>query len=570
MHISLHRVKNEMEMISQILKLLGSLAMFLYGMNQMSSGIQKATGNKLRSLLKNITSNPFKGVLTGLGITAIIQSSSATTVFVVSFVSAGLLTLTQAIGVIMGANIGTTVTAWIISLFGFKFDIATLSIPLFLLGFIMQQFRKDKSKNIGEFIIGFSLLFLGLSLIKSSVPDLGSTPHVLSFLENWTGFGIWSLLLFVITGTVLTLILQSSSATMAITLIMLSQEWIPFDMGVAMVLGENIGTTITANIAASMGSTDARRAALAHTVFNVFGVIWALILFRPFVTLDIYIVSRIGEFSPLTGLAMFHTLFNTVNTLILIRFTPHIERLVCKLIPGKPENSEDIYTLRYISGGPVATPELGAQQALLETIHFATISQREVNLIRDAVDQLQTDSFDKPKDRLVKYEVIADNIEKEIAVFLTSLMENETSQHTQALSNTLFRIISELESLGDSGECISRILSRLKEYGNLTDDRKNGIYMMLASLQEAYDTMIENLKAADSTNLSRYESQALNNEISINTLRDRLRDEEYSRIESGQTDYAVSTLYLDIIAELERMGDYIINISQAVSKYGNS
>lgn len=207
---------------------------------------------------------------------------------------------------------------------------------------------------------------------------------------------------------------------------------------------------------------------------------------------------------------------------------------------------------------------------MLETIHFATISQREVNLIRDAVDQLQTDSFDKPKDRLVKYEVIADNIEKEIAVFLTSLMENETSQHTQALSNTLFRIISELESLGDSGECISRILSRLKEYGNLTDDRKNGIYMMLASLQEAYDTMIENLKAADSTNLSRYESQALNNEISINTLRDRLRDEEYSRIESGQTDYAVSTLYLDIIAELERMGDYIINISQAVSKYGNS
>jgi len=557
-------------MISQIFKLLGSLAMFLYGMNQMSSGIQKATGDRLRSLLRNITSNPFKGVLTGLGITAIIQSSSATTVFVVSFVSAGLLTLTQAIGVIMGANIGTTVTAWIISLFGFKFDIATLSIPLFLLGFILQQFKKDRSRNIGEFIIGFSLLFLGLSLIKGAVPDLSSTPQVLAFMQNWTGFGVFSLLLFVIAGTILTLILQSSSATMAITLIMLSQEWIPFEMGAAMVLGENIGTTITANIAASMGSTDARRAALAHTVFNVFGVIWALVLFRPFVALDISIVSSMGEFSPLVGLAMFHTLFNTINTLLLIWFTPHIEKLVCRIIPGKPENSDDIYMLRYISGGPVATPELGAQQAMLETIHFATISQREVTLIRDAVDQLHTNSFNKPRERLVKYEVIADNIEKEIAVFLTSLMENETSQRTQALANTLFRIISELESLGDSGECISRILSRLKENGILTEERKQGIYMMLEGLQDAYDTVISCLKSADNPDLTDYAGQALRNEININCFRDRLRDEEYARIESGQTDYAVSTLYLDIIEELERMGDYIINIAQAVQKYQNS
>lgn len=553
-------------MVSQILKLLGSLAMFLYGMNQMSSGIQKSTGNKLRSLLKNITSNPFKGVLTGLGITAIIQSSSATTVFVVSFVSAGLLTLSQAIGVIMGANIGTTITAWIISLFGFKFDIAALSIPLFLIGFIMQQFRQDKSKNIGEFIIGFSLLFLGLSLIKSSVPDLSSNPQILAFLKNWTGFGVGSLLLFVVTGTVLTLVLQSSSATMAITLIMLSQEWIPFEMGAAMVLGENIGTTITANIAASMGTTDARRAALAHTVFNVFGVIWALLLFKPFVRLDISIVSSMGEFSPLVGLAMFHTLFNTINALILIWFTPQIEKLVCRLIAGKPDSKDDKYTLRYISGGPVATPEIGVQQAMLETIHFATISQREVSLIRDAVDQIDADSFDKTKERLVKYEVIADNIEKEIAVFLTSLMENETSQRTQALAKTLFRIISELESLGDSGECISRLLNRLKGKGTLSIERKQGIYLMLEELQKAYDTVISYLMNADNPHTADYAGQALNNEININSLRNRLRDEEYSRIESGQTDYAVSTLYLDIISELERMGDYIINIAQAVQK----
>jgi phosphate:Na+ symporter len=554
-------------MITQILKLLGSLAMFLFGMNQMSTGIQKATGDKLRSLLKNITSNPIKGVLTGLGITAIIQSSSATTVLVVSFVSAGLLTLTQAIGVIMGANIGTTLTAWIISLFGFKFDIAALSIPLFLLGFIMQQFRKDKSKDIGKFIIGFSLLFLGLSLIKSSVPDLSGNNQVLEFLKDWTGYGFGSLLLFVVTGTVLTLVLQSSSATMAITLIMLSQEWIPFEMGAAMVLGENIGTTITANIAASMGTTDARRAALAHTVFNVFGVIWAVVLFKPFVKLDIFIVSSMGEFSPLVGLAMFHTLFNTINTLVLIWFTPQIEKLVCGLIAGKPESKDDKYTLRYISGGPVATPELGAQQAMLETIHFATISQREVSLIRDAVDKIDTDGFENTRKRLVKYEVIADDIEKEIATFLTSLMENETSQHTQTLTNTLLRIISELESLGDSGECISRILNRLKGFGTLSIERKQGIYMMLEGLQDAYDTVISCLENYDNPHLTDYAGQALKNEIAINSLRNRLRDEEYSRIESGQTDYAVSTLYLDIIAEIERMGDYIINIAQAVHKY---
>lgn len=554
-------------MITQILKLLGSLAMFLFGMNQMSTGIQKATGDKLRSLLKNITSNPIKGVLTGLGITAIIQSSSATTVLVVSFVSAGLLTLTQAIGVIMGANIGTTLTAWIISLFGFKFDIAALSIPLFLLGFIMQQFRKDRSKDIGKFIIGFSLLFLGLSLIKSSVPDLSGNTQVLEFLKNWTGYGFGSLVLFVVAGTVLTLVLQSSSATMAITLIMLSQEWIPFEMGAAMVLGENIGTTITANIAASMGTTDARRAALAHTVFNVFGVIWAVVLFKPFVKLDIFIVSSMGEYSPLVGLAMFHTLFNTINTLVLIWFTPQIEKLVCRLIAGKPESKDDKYALRYISGGPVATPELGAQQAMLETINFATISQREVSLIRDAVDKIDTDGFENTRKRLVKYEVIADDIEKEIATFLTSLMENETSQHTQTLTNTLLRIISELESLGDSGECISRILNRLKDYGTFSMERKQGIYMMLEGLQDAYDTVISCLENYDNPHMTEYAGQALKNEIAINSLRNRLRDEEYSRIESGRTDYAVSTLYLNIIAEIERMGDYIINIAQAVQKY---
>jgi len=555
-------------MIAQIFKLLGSLAMFLYGMNLMSTGIQKATGNKLRSLLGAMTSNPFKGVLTGFGITAVIQSSSATTVLVVSFVSAGLLTLCQAIGVIMGANIGTTVTAWIISLLGFKFDIAALSIPLFLLGFILTQMKKDKQQHIGEFIIGFSLLFLGLSLIKSSVPDLKSTPEALSFIRNWSGFGFGSILLAVLFGTALTLVLQSSSATMAITLVMLDQQWISFDMGAAMVLGENIGTTITANVAAAMGNTEARRAALAHTVFNVFGVIWALALFKPFLALDRGVVSLIGEFNPLLGLSMFHTLFNTINTSILIWFTPNIEKLVKKLIPSKVKRKdEEEVHLRYISVGPVATPELGAQQALLETVHFAEITGREMDIIGDAMLTLETADFESSRIRLVKYEEITDRIEKEIGSFLTALMESDTSQHTSMLSKSMFRIISELESLGDSGECISRLLSRIKGNGeSLSEERRKGIASMLVALMKAYSTMLDNIKAIDQDAKDIDMDKAVENECAINKLRDTLRDEEFARIEKSHGPYANSTLYLDVIAELERMGDYIINISQAAER----
>ncbi|MCR5327155.1 MAG: Na/Pi cotransporter family protein [Bacteroidales bacterium] len=555
-------------MLAQIFKLLGSLAMFLYGMNLMSTGIQKASGNKLRSMLGAMTSNPFKGVLTGLGITSIIQSSSATTVLVVSFVSAGLLSLSQAIGVIMGANIGTTVTAWIISLFGFKFDIAALSIPFFLFGFILSQMKKDRLEHIGEFIIGFSLLFLGLSLIKSFVPDLKETPEVLSFIQNWSNFGFGSILIAVLFGTILTLVLQSSSATMAITLIMLDQQWISFDMGAAMVLGENIGTTITANVAATMGNTESRRAAIAHTIFNVFGVIWALILFRPFLALDRGIVSLFGEFNPLTGLAMFHTLFNTINTMILIWFIPKIESLARKIVPSKiVKRKKRPEHLNYITAGPVATPELGAQQALLETIHFAEITQREIGMIGDAVLCMDSDEFEDSRAKLVKYEEITDKIEHEIASFLTSLIENETSQQTSMLAKALFRIISELESIGDSGECISRILSRLKESGEqLSPERKEGIARMLVALIKAYTSMLGNLKRIDGDFKDADISGAIENEQAINKLRDELRDQEFARIEAGHGPYANSTLYIDVIAELERMGDYLINISQAVQR----
>lgn len=541
--------------------------MFLYGMNQMSSGIQKAAGSRLRSFLGAMTSNPFKGVLTGFGITAIIQSSSATTVLVVSFVSAGLLTLTQAIGVIMGANIGTTVTAWIISLLGFKFDIASLSVPLFLVGFALMQSKRDKHHNIGEFVIGFSMLFLGLSTIKASVPDLRETPEVLAFIQNWTSFGFGSTLIFVVVGTILTLVLQSSSATMAITLIMLNQGWIPFEMGAAMVLGENIGTTITANIAAAMGNANARRAALAHTVFNLFGVIWALALFNPFIMLDRMVVELFGEFNPLLGLSMFHTLFNAINTLILIWFTPAIEKLVTRMIADKTVvQTPDKTRLRYITGGHISTPELGASQALMETIHFVSVSKNEIAIIADAVRTLNRSDFEEHRQRLVKYEQIADDMEKEIAAFIGNLSLDETSQRTAELIKSIYRIISELESLGDSGECISRILSRIREHKtDLTDERRAGISQMLQALGCAYDTMIANLRTITDSSERYFDGdQALKDEIAINTLRDRLRDEEFTRIENGNIDYTASTLYLDTIAELERMGDYIINISQAL------
>ena len=377
----------------QLLTLLGALGMFLYGMNLMSAGLQKAAGSKMRGLLTAMTSNPFKGVLTGLGITTVIQSSSATTVMTVGFVNAGLLTLSQAVGVIMGANIGTTVTAWLVSLLGFKADISLFAVPLMAVGFILSLSKRDKRRHISELIIGFSLLFLGLSLMKESVPDLRETPEVLAFIQNWTSYGFGSVLIFLVFGTVLTLVLQSSSATMALTLIMVNMGWIPFEMGAAMVLGENIGTTITANIAAAVGNPNARRAAMAHTLFNVFGVIWALILFTPFLKLVGTTITWLGlpnpmdivhsadvamtadqEMASLYGVSMLHTLFNLFNTMILIWFVPVIVKAVEKMIKGKDTKEDESVKLKFIDAGPLSTAELAIGQARNEVVQHRQYS----------------------------------------------------------------------------------------------------------------------------------------------------------------------------------------------------
>ena len=560
------------------------MGMFLYGMNLMSSGLQKAAGDRLRGFLSAMTSNPFKRVMTGVGITALIQSSSATTVMVVSFVNAGLLTLVQAIGVIMGANIGTTITAWMVSLLGFKADISILAVPLMLLGFLFSNSKKNQRKNIGELIVGFSLLFLGLSFMKESVPDLKQTPEVLEFVRQWAGHGFWSVLIFLGVGTILTLILQSSSATMAITLIMLSMGWVPFPMACAMVLGENIGTTITANIAASVGNPAAKRAALSHTIFNVFGVIWALILFRPFLSLVGKIIEFMGYPNPaaegfavdspdgatgtavLYGLSMLHTLFNLINTLILVWFTDLIAKVVTKLVK-EPENKEEkAFRLKYIEAGPLATPELATEQAFKEIIHFAQISRNGLGYARAAINENDPDKFEELRGKLVKYEEISDRIEYEIATFLNAVSAEEISSRTSIMIKAMYKIIGELESLGDSGESISRILSR-RNIHNKTFDAETikKLNAMVDLVDNAYAVMIENLTLAFDGNLDEI-ANAYSAEDRINNQRNNLRDEEIESIESDRKNYQTSVYYMDIVSELETMGDFMINISQTLYK----
>lgn len=575
--------------ILQIFTLLGALGMFLYGMNLMSSGLQKAAGDRLRSFLSAMTSSPSKGVLTGLGITTVIQSSSATTVMVVSFVNAGLLTLVQAISVIMGANIGTTVTAWLVSWLGFKADISILAVPLMALGFVLSISKKSTRRNISELIVGFSLLFLGLSLMKNSVPDLSSTPEVLSFIKGWQGYGFFSVLIFLIFGTLLTLVLQSSSATMALTLIMLNMGWIRFDMACAMVLGENIGTTITANIAAAVGNSAAKRAALAHTVFNLFGVIWALALFPYFLRVVGFITAAVfgipdpaadgfevmvekgvqtdTQTSALYGLSMLHTLFNTVNTLILIWFIPVIEKIVCTVIKDSKNKEDEAFRLKYISAGPLATPELATEQALKEIIHFAGISRKGLEYVRAAINEPDPDKFEEYRAKLVKYEEISDRIDYEIAAFLNAVSSEEISQKTSYRIKAMYRIIGELESLGDSGESISRILSRKNIHKKTFDENAlKKLNSMTDLVDKAYCAMIENLEAADNGTLDKI-SNAFDAETAINNQRNHLREEEIESIESGKKNYQTSVYYMDIVSELEKMGDFIINISQDLMKY---
>ena len=568
-------------MILQIFTLIGALGMFLYGMNFMSSGLQKASGDKLRGILTSMTSNPLKRVLTGLGITALVQSSSATTVLVVSFVNAGLLTLVQAVGVIMGANIGTTLTAWVTAV-GFSVDISAFSVPLMILGFIFTSSKKQQYKNIGEFIVGFALMFLGLSFMKSSAGTLLSNKEaMMAFFSNFTAFGFWSDIIFLLAGTILTIVLQASSATMAITMLLATSGLIDFELACAMVLGENIGTTITANMAASVGNTAAKRAALAHTLFNVFGVIWMLIIFRPFLKLVGIVMVAVGFDNPLTvdlttpeagptllyGISMLHTLFNITNTMILIWFANTIVKIVNNLIKT-PVNSEDeAFRLKYIDAGIIGAPELATEQATKELIHFARISKNGLGYVRSAINETDSDKFEETRGKLVKYEEISDRIEYEIATFLNSVSTNELSNDTSSLIKAMYKIIGELESLGDSGEAISRIISRKNIHKkSFSEDTLKKLNSMVNLVDEAYDAMIYNLEAIANDTLDNI-SNAYNAEEKINVLRNNLRDAEIESIEQNSDNYLTSVYFMDLINELEKMGDFIINISQDLLKY---
>ena len=583
-----------MTTLLNVLSILGGLAMFLYGMALMSEGLQKSAGDRLRAFMAKMTSNAFKRVLTGTVVTCLVQSSSATTIMVVSFVNAGLLTLGNAIGVIMGANIGTTLTAWITSL-GFSVNIALFAVPMMGIGFILHSSKKATMKNIGQFLMGFAVMYVGLTFMKDCSNEvLGQyQAGMMSFFGSINGFGFWSILLFLIAGAVLTIVLQASSATMAITMLLAASGLIDFKLAVAMVLGENIGTTITANIAAAVANTSAKRAARAHTIFNIVGVIWVLCVFGPIVKLICVIMEGLDFYNPmeasrqlalvaqngtqiapelmetyknslLYGIAMLHTLFNITNTLVLIWFTPLIEKAVVWLVK-EPKGETEKYRLKYISGGPLHTAELSLEEAKLELIHFAEICRNGFGYVREAINEQDKSKFDELNDKLIKYEEITDRIEYEIATYLNEVSKNELSQESSAKVKAMYKIIGEMESLGDSGESIGRILKRKEAHGKVFDktilDRLN---KMVELIMKAYDVMIENLKKDHLRDIS----NAQNCEYNINECRNHLREEHIVNIESDSYNYLTGVYYMDVLAELEKIGDFLINISQAiVGKY---
>ena len=579
-----------MTTLLNVLSILGGLAMFLYGMALMSEGLQKSAGDRLRAFMAKMTSNAFKRVLTGTVVTCLVQSSSATTIMVVSFVNAGLLTLGNAIGVIMGANIGTTLTAWITSL-GFSVNIALFAVPMMGIGFLLHSSKKATMKNVGQFLMGFAVMYVGLTFMKDCSNEvLGQyQTGMMSFFGSINGFGFWSILLFLIAGAVLTIVLQASSATMAITMLLAASGLIDFRLAVAMVLGENIGTTITANIAAAVANTSAKRAARAHTIFNIVGVIWVLCIFGPIVKLICVIMEGLDFYNPmeasrqlalvaqsgtelapelmetyknslLYGIAMLHTLFNITNTLVLIWFTPLIEKAVVWLVK-EPKGGDEKYRLKYISGGPLSTAELSLEEAKLELIHFAEICRNGFGYVRDAINEQDQTKFDELNDKLIKYEEITDRIEYEIATYLNEVSKNELSQESSDKVKAMYKIIGEMESLGDSGESIGRILMRKNAHGKVFDktilDRLN---KMSELIMKAYDVMIENLKKDHLKDIS----NAHNCEYNINECRNHLREEHIVNIESDSYNYLTGVYYMDVLAELEKIGDFLINISQAV------
>ena len=549
------------------LKLIGSLGLFLYGMKIMSEGLQKVAGDRLRSILTAMTTNRVTGVLTGVLITALIQSSSATTVMVVSFVNAGLLTLAESISVIMGANIGTTVTAWIISIFGFKVDMAAFALPLLAIALPLIFSGKSNRKSVGEFIFGFSFLFMGLSYLKANAPDLNANPEMLAFVQNYTDMGFFSILLFLFIGTILTMIVQASAATMAITLIMCANGWISLELGAALVLGENIGTTITANLAALTANTQAKRAALAHFVFNVFGVIWVLIIFHPFMQLvnwvvDTFFQTSNPEVAISYKLSAFHSIFNICNVCILIWGVKLIERTVCALIHPKEEDEEP--RLRFITGGMLSTAELSILQARKEIHLFAERTHRMFGMVQDLLHTEKDDDFNKLFSRIEKYENISDNMELEIANYLNQVSEGRLSSESKLQIRAMLREVTEIESIGDSCYNLARTINRKRQTNqDFTEKQYEHIHFMMKLTNDALAQMIVVVEKPEHQSIDINKSFNIENEI--NNYRNQLKNQNILDVNNNEYDYQMGVYYMDIIAECEKLGDYIVNVVEASS-----
>ena len=539
------------------LKLIGSLGLFLYGMKIMSEGLQKVAGDRLRSILTAMTTNRVTGVLTGVLITALIQSSSATTVMVVSFVNAGLLTLAESISVIMGANIGTTVTAWIISIFGFKVDMAAFALPLLAIALPLIFSGKSNRKSVGEFIFGFSFLFMGLSYLKANAPDLNANPEMLAFVQNYTDMGFFSILLFLFIGTILTMIVQASAATMAITLIMCANGWISLELGAALVLGENIGTT----------NTQAKRAALAHFVFNVFGVIWVLIIFHPFMQLvnwvvDTFFQTSNPEVAISYKLSAFHSIFNICNVCILIWGVKLIERTVCALIHPKEEDEEP--RLRFITGGMLSTAELSILQARKEIHLFAERTHRMFGMVQDLLHTEKDDDFNKLFSRIEKYENISDNMELEIANYLNQVSEGRLSSESKLQIRAMLREVTEIESIGDSCYNLARTINRKRQTNqDFTEKQYEHIHFMMKLTNDALAQMIVVVEKPEHQSIDINKSFNIENEI--NNYRNQLKNQNILDVNNKEYDYQMGVYYMDIIAECEKLGDYIVNVVEASS-----
>lgn len=595
------------------LNLLGSLGLFLYGMKIMSEGLQKAAGERLRSFLSAMTSNRFLGVLTGLLVTALIQSSSATTVMVVSFVNAGLLNLVQSIGVVMGANIGTTATAWLISLLGFKVEISAVTIPLMAVGVLLSFTKKNQAQAIGEFIIGFSLLFLGLEYLKGSMPDLQSSPEALEFLRHYTGLGFGSVLIFLFIGTILTLVIQSSSATVALTLVMCAQGWIPFTMGVAMILGENIGTTITANLAALNANISAKRTAFSHLLFNVLGVIWVLTVFRFATDLVASIVSRSADdprdlfsfvaglhdkYTPeqvkmmtsttvLTdpameairqrmngyvgsvsiGLSLFHTMFNVTNTLIMVWFVPVYAR-ICEFVirPIKQTNAKKQYAhLEYLSAPLLSTSELSLVQVQKELARYAGRISEMLKMLRELLVEENEDTFQSVFERVQKYENITDRVEIEIVEFLTKLSNGEMTRESRNAVQAYMRCASEIESMGDSCFNIARSIHRRRSNSvELPPELTSTLLALNEKAEKITLHTIDTINAGEPRSKDFF-FQAQNMENEMNNRRDTLEAQNILDLKAGKYQYEPSVYYVDDVDEYEHFADYAINVVEALT-----